>query len=103
MARVGASGRIAHAFIDNKLTPLITLAALLLGLMAVVATPREEEPQIVVPMIDVMVGWPGAESAYVERLVAVPLERDRGTDPGVEYVYATSQPSGAMLIVRFLV
>ena len=75
MARVGASGRIAQAFIDNKLTPLITLAALLLGLMAVVATPREEEPQIVVPMIDVMVGWPGAAAADVERLVTVPLER----------------------------
>ena len=103
MARVGASGRIAQAFIDNKLTPLITLAALLLGLMAVVATPREEEPQIVVPMIDVMVGWPGAAAADVERLVTVPLERSFREIPGVEYVYATSQPSGAMIIVRFLV
>ena len=103
MARVGVSGRIAQAFIDNKLTPLLTLAALLLGLMAVVATPREEEPQIVVPMIDLLVGWPGATAEDVERLVTVPLERALREIPGVEYVYATSQPSGAMLIVRFLV
>jgi len=103
MTGVGASGRIAQAFIDNKLTPLITLAALVLGLMAVVATPREEEPQIVVPMIDVQVGWPGASAADVERWVTVPLERSLREIPGVEYVYATTQPSGALLIVRFLV
>jgi multidrug efflux pump subunit AcrB len=103
MAGVGASGRIAQAFIDNKLTPLLVLAALVLGLLAVVATPREEEPQIVVPMIDVIAGWPGATAADVERLVTVPLERAIREIPQVEYVYATTQPSGAMIVVRFYV
>ncbi len=103
MAGVGASGRIAQAFIDSKLTPLLVVASLVLGLMAVVATPREEEPQIVVPMIDVVAGWPGAEATDVERLVAVPLERAIREIREVEYVYSTSQPSGAMLIVRFYV
>ena len=103
MAGVGASGRIAQAFLDNKLTPLLVLASLVLGLLAVAATPREEEPQIVVPMIDVMAPWPGADAADVERLVTVPLERAVREIPGVEYVYATTQPSGAMLVVRFLV
>jgi multidrug efflux pump subunit AcrB len=103
MSGVGISGRIARAFIDNKLTPLLVLASLVLGLMALLATPREEEPQIVVPMIDVMVGWPGAAAEDVERLVTIPLERAIREVQGVEYVYATTQPSGAMLIVRFLV
>ncbi len=103
MSGTGISGRIAGAFITSKLTPLLVIAALVLGILAVVATPREEEPQIVVPMIDVMVGWPGAEAADVERLVTVPLERALREIPGVEYVYATSQPSGGMIIARFKV
>ncbi len=103
MAGVGASGRIARAFIDNKLTPLLVVAALALGALAVLATPREEEPQIVVPMIDVLAPWPGAESTDVERLVAVPLERAIREIPEVEYAYSTSRPSGAMVIVRFYV
>jgi preprotein translocase subunit SecF len=103
MTGIGVSGRIARAFIESKLTPLLAVAALILGVLAVVATPREEEPQIVVPMIDVVVGWPGAEADEVERLVTVPLERAVREIPGVEYVYATSQPSGALVIVRFLV
>jgi len=103
MAAVGASGRVAQAFINSKLTPLLVVASLVLGLLAVLATPREEEPQIVVPMIDVMAPWPGAEASDVERLVTVPLERALREIPGVEYVYSTSQPSGAMIIVRFYV
>ena len=103
MAGVGVSGRIARAFIDNKLTPLLVVAALVLGVLAVVATPREEEPQIVVPMIDVLAAWPGADAPEVERLVAVPLERAIREIPGVEYVYSTSQPSGAMIVARFFV
>jgi multidrug efflux pump subunit AcrB len=103
MAGIGASGRIARAFIDNKLTPLLVVAALALGVLAVLATPREEEPQIVVPMIDVLAPWPGATAADVEHLVAVPLERAVREIPEVEYVYSTSRPSGAMVIVRFYV
>jgi multidrug efflux pump subunit AcrB len=103
MTEIGIAGRIARAFITNKLTPLLAVAALILGLMATLATPREEEPQIVVPMIDVMVGWPGAAAADVERLVTVPIERALREIPEVRYVYATSRPSGAMLIARFFV
>ena len=99
----GVSGAVAQAFIENKLTPLIVIAALLLGLLAVVATPREEEPQIVVPMIDVSVGWPGASADEVERWITIPIERAVREIPGVEYVYSTSRPSGALIIVRFLV
>ncbi len=99
----GLSGRVARAFIANKLTPILVLASLLLGVLAVVSTPREEEPQITVPMIDVLVGWPGVSAADVERLVAVPLERAVREIQGVEYVYTTSRPSGAMLVVRFYV
>ncbi len=103
MAGALASGRIARAFIDNKLTPLLVVAALVLGVLAVVATPREEEPQIVVPMIDVLAAWPGADAPEMERLIAVPLERAIREIPGVEYVYSTSQPSGAMIVARFFV
>ena len=103
MKDVGISGRIAAAFLESKLTPLLVIAALALGALAVLATPREEEPQIVVPMIDVFAGWTGASSADVERLVTVPLERAVREIPEVEYVYATSRPSGAMLVVRFFV
>ncbi|HXV76776.1 MAG TPA: efflux RND transporter permease subunit, partial [Candidatus Polarisedimenticolaceae bacterium] len=103
MTGIGISGRIAGAFIGNKLTPLLAIAALVLGLMATLATPREEEPQIVVPMIDVMIGWPGASAEDVERLVTVPLERALREIPEVRYVYATSRPSAAMLIAQFYV
>jgi len=99
----GLSGRVARAFIGNKLTPILVLASLLLGVLAVVSTPREEEPQIVVPMIDVQAIWPGATSEDVERLVVVPLERALREVRGVEYVYSTAQPSDALIIVRFYV
>jgi multidrug efflux pump subunit AcrB len=103
MSSPGVSGRIAAAFLESKLTPILVISALALGVFAVLATPREEEPQIVVPMIDVGIGWPGAAPSDVERLVAVPLERSIRRIPEVEYVYVTSRPSGALLIVRFYV
>jgi len=103
MPRLGASGRVAAAFLESKLTPLLVLASLVLGALAVLATPREEEPQIVVPMIDVMTLWPGAEAQETERLVTIPLERSIREIPGVEYLYATSRPSGSMLVARFQV
>ena len=99
----GISGRIAAAFLESKLTPILVISALALGVFAVLATPREEEPQIVVPMIDIGIGWPGAGASDVERLVAVPLERSIRRIPEVEYVYVTSRPSGALIIVRFYV
>jgi len=101
--KLGLAGRIAHAFIDSQLTPLIIIAALALGLFSILETPREEEPQIVVPMLDVFVGMPGASAREVEQRVTIPMERLLREVPGVEYLYSTSQPGGALLIVRFYV
>jgi len=100
---VGASGRIAKAFLESKLTPLLVVASLLVGAFAVMVTPREEEPQIKVPMIDVFLGMPGASAQEVERRLTSPLEKAIYEIPNVEYVYSTTQPSGGMIIVRFMV
>jgi multidrug efflux pump subunit AcrB len=99
----GMAGRIAAAFIDSRLTPLIVLAAIGLGVVAVVALPREEEPQIIVPMIDVFVQMPGASPAEVEQRVTRPLEKLLWEMPGVEYLYSTSSPGLALVVVRFYV
>ena len=99
----GLAGRIAAAFLHSKLTPLAIAASLLLGIYAVVALPREEEPQIVVPMIDVVVEMPGASPAEIEQRVTRPVEQWLWEVPGVEYLYSTSSPGRAMVIVRFLV
>ncbi len=100
---LGIAGRIAHSFIYSKLTPLFIVAALLLGIVAVLEIPREEEPQIVVPMLDVMTALPGASPAEVEQRVTTPLEMILREIPGVEYVYSTSAPGQSLIIVRFLV
>ena len=99
----GLAGNIANTFIASPLTPLVIVAALLLGLFSIWQTPREEEPQIVVPMLDVFVSMPGASAQEVEQRVTVPMERLLQEIPGVEYLYSTSQPGGALVIVRFLV
>ncbi|MFV2073110.1 MAG: efflux RND transporter permease subunit [Thermoanaerobaculales bacterium] len=101
--RLGMAGRIGQAFLDSKLTPLIVVASLLLGLFAVAVTPSEEEPQIKVPMIDVMVGFPGATAEEVELRVITPLEKLLYEIENVEYIYSISQPSGGFIVVRFLV
>jgi multidrug efflux pump subunit AcrB len=100
---LGASGRIAKAFLESKLTPLLVVASLLLGAFALLITPREEEPQIKVPMIDVLVALPGATAEEVERRVVSPVEKALYQIPNVDFVYSTSQPSGGIVIVRFLV
>ncbi len=100
---LGPAGRLAQAFIRSKLTVLIALAAVALGALATLRLAREEEPQINVPMFDVMVPMPGASAKEVsERIVAVG-ERKLMEIPGVEYVYATAQTNGAFFIVRFKV
>ncbi len=99
--RTGAAGRLAGAFIASKLTPLFMASAVALGVFAVVQLPREEEPQIVVPMIDVFVALPGATPREVEERVTAPLEALVREIPGVEYVYSTSSPGMSTLIVRF--
>ncbi|MGW8161426.1 MAG: efflux RND transporter permease subunit, partial [Desulfobulbales bacterium] len=103
MEKIGIAGRIARGFIKSKLTPLIVIAALLLGFFAVVVTPREEEPQIVVPMIDVMVSYPGASAREVEERVTRPMEKFLWEIKGVEYLYSIVKPGMNLTIVRFYV
>ncbi len=97
------AGRIARGFITSKLTPLVIVAALLLGAFSIMQTPREEEPQIVVPMLDVFVQMPGASSDEVAQRVSLPMERLLREVPGVEYIYSISHPGVSMLVVRFYV
>ena len=90
--KLGMAGRIGQAFLESKLTPLIVVASLLLGLFAIIVTPSEEEPQIKVPMIDVMVGFPGATAEEVEHRVITPLEKLLYEIENVEYIYSISNP-----------
>ncbi len=103
MNRLGFAGRIAHYFIDSKLTPLIIAASLLLGAFAVLRLPREEEPQIIVPMIDVFVQAPGMSAKEVEERVTTPMEKLLWEIDGVEYIYSTSSAGMSMAVVRFYV
>jgi multidrug efflux pump subunit AcrB len=102
-AAPGFSARIARAFQDSPLTPILALAALLLGLAAMVITPREEEPQIDVTMANVTVPFPGADVGDVENLVAFPLEQKLSEIEGVKHVYSVSTPGVAVLTVEFQV
>jgi multidrug efflux pump subunit AcrB len=99
----GPAGRVARAFIDSKLTPLIIVAAVLLGAAAVLLLPREEEPQIKVPMIDVLVAMPGFSAKEVDERATRPMEKLLWEIPGVEYIYSTSRPGESLAIVRFKV
>ncbi len=98
-----AAGLIAGAFINSKLTPLFIAGALLAGAFAILMTPREEEPQIKVPMLDVFVQMPGASPAEVEQRASEPMARLLREVSGVEYVYSISRPGLSMLVVRFYV
>ncbi len=100
---LGLAGRVARAFIDSKLTPLIVIASVLLGTFALVMLPREEEPQIKVPMIDVLVAMPGFSAKEVEERATRPMEKLLWEIPGVEYIYSTSRPGESLAIVRFKV
>ena len=90
-------------FINSKLTPLFIAASLALGIFAVAIIPREEEPQILVPMLDITTAMPGASPAEVEERVTLPIENLVHQISGVEYVYSTSAPGQSLVIVRFLV
>lgn len=103
MDKLGFAGKVARAFIDSKLTPLIVAASLLLGVYAVKTTPREEEPQIVVPMVDIFIPMPGSTPREVEERVVKPFEGKMWEIKGVEYVYSTSRPGMGIITVRFLV
>ena len=99
----GFAGKLAAAFIDSKLTLITIIASMLLGLLAIVLLPREEEPQIKVPMIDVMVSMPGATPREIEERVSIPMEKLLYELPGVEYIYSTSMPGRSLLVARFYV
>jgi len=99
----GFSGKIANAFIKSKLTVLLMIAFLLIGGYSTMLIPREEEPQIEVPIADIMIGYPGAEPKEVETKVVAPMEKIVSNIKGVEYVYSTTMKGQAMLIVQFYV
>jgi len=101
--KLGPAGNFAGAWIDSKLTPLVIAGAVLLGVFAVWKLPREEEPQIIVPMVDVFVQMPGASAREVEERVTRPMEKLLWEIPGVEYIYSTSSRGMSTAIVRFLV
>jgi multidrug efflux pump subunit AcrB len=101
--QLGLAGRVARAFIDSKLTPLLVLTSILLGAGAVFLLPREEEPQIKVPMVDVMVAMPGFSAKEVEERATRPMEKLLWEIPGVEYLYSTSREGESLAIVRFKV
>jgi multidrug efflux pump subunit AcrB len=103
LTTVGLAGRIARAFLHSRLTPLTVFASILLGLLALATLPREEEPQIQVPMVDITLAWPGAPVAQVERQLVTPVERGLWQIPDLEYLYSISREDGAMLIARFKV
>ena len=100
-ASLGVSGRIAAAFQDSRMTPLLALVAFLLGVFATLVTPREEEPQIDVTMADVLVAFPGASAEDVENLVSRPAEQVLSRMHGVEHVYSVSRPGMAIITVQF--
>ncbi|MDH5315583.1 MAG: efflux RND transporter permease subunit, partial [Gemmatimonadota bacterium] len=100
---MGIAGRIAAGFLNSKLTPLVTGASLLVGVLALLATPREEEPQISVPMIDVIAVLPGASPSEAENLLARPIERKMWEIPGVDFVYSMAGEGMTLVTVRFKV
>ncbi|MFZ3229616.1 MAG: efflux RND transporter permease subunit [Pseudobdellovibrio sp.] len=100
---LGFAGKLSQTFIHSKLTPVIAITSILLGLMAVYLTPKEEEPQISVPMIDISTAAPGFTAEEVERKVTENIERAVWGLDGVEYVYSSSQPHGSLVTVRFKV
>jgi len=100
---LGIAGRMAAMFQSNAITPLLAIVALLLGLFAVLVTPREEEPQINVTMANVLIPFPGASSADVQNMVARPAEQALGQIAGIEHTYSVARPGVAVLTVQFQV
>ncbi len=99
--KTGFSGAVAQKFLNSKLTPLLVGGSIVAGIGGLLTTPREEEPQIRVPMIDVAVGLPGATPKEVERRIVEPLERVIWEIPSVDYVYSVAQSDGALITARY--
>jgi multidrug efflux pump subunit AcrB len=100
-AHLGIAGRTARFFIQSPLSPLFFLAMMLMGLMGLVITPRQEDPQISVPMVDIFVQYPGAAASQVAALAIDPLERIMSEIPGVKHVYSASQRGGGIVTIEF--
>lgn len=103
MTKLGFSGAVAARFLDTQITPLLAVVGLLLGLFAVLVTPREEEPQINVTFANVFIPFPGASASEIEHLLASPAEQVLSEIEGIKHVYSTSQPGLAVLTVQFTV
>ena len=99
----GISGKIANFFMNSKLTILLMVALMIIGSYSSLLIPREEEPQINVPMADVMVGYPGASPSEVESRVIKPLEKVIANIKGVEHLHSMAMNGQAMIIVQFYV
>ena len=99
--RLGFSGSVAERFLQTEITPLLALLGLLLGLFAILVTPREEEPQIDVTLANVFVAFPGASTTEVENLVAIPMEQVLAEIEGVKHTYSVSKPGIAVLTIQF--
>jgi multidrug efflux pump subunit AcrB len=98
---LGLAGRTARFFINSPLSPLLFIAMLMMGLLGLMMTPRQEDPQISVPMIDIMVSYPGASAAEVANLAMGPLERIMFEIPGVKHVYSASERGKGIVTVQF--
>lgn len=103
MNKLGVSGNTAKKFLTTQITPLLALVGVLLGIFAVLITPREEDPQINVTFANVFIAFPGATATEVESLVATPAEQVISEIEGIDHVYSTSTPGMAVLTVQFLV
>ena len=101
--KLGIAGALTRAFITSPLTPLFLLAALALGIVALVTLPREEEPQISVPMVDIHVEANGLKAEVAVKLVTEPLETIVKSIDGVEHVYSQTRDDGVLVTARFLV
>jgi multidrug efflux pump subunit AcrB len=99
--KLGVSGRLAQRFLHNQLTPLLAIAALALGLFAIMVTPREEDPDINVTFANIFIPFPGASPSQVESQVATPMERVLSEISGVKHIYSVSQPGVAILTVQY--
>ena len=100
---LGLAGNIARLFIDSPLTPLLMIATLCVGVIGLYVTPRQEDPQISVPMIDVFFEYPGASAEQVESLAIQPLERMMSEISGIKHIYSAAERERGMVVVRFKV
>ncbi|SEH08457.1 efflux RND transporter permease subunit [Candidatus Venteria ishoeyi] len=100
---LGMAGAVADFFIDSPLSPLLLLTTLFIGMIGLLFTPRQEDPEISVPMIDILLQYPGASAEQVNSLAVEPLERLMSEIPGVKHVYSASQREQGMVTVRFVV